>query len=73
MRVIVTRPEGDAQRWVRDLVALGHEAVALPLIQIAPSPDAQAVIRAWQALDRYVAVMFVSGNAVQYFFALNRL
>ena len=70
VRVIVTRPEGDAQRWVRDLAALGHAAVALPLIQITPSHDAQAVIRAWQALDRYVAVMFVSGNAVQYFFAL---
>ena len=70
VRVIVTRPEGDAQRWVRELAAGGHQAVALPLIQIDPSPDAQAVIRAWQALDRYVSVMFVSGNAVQYFFAL---
>lgn len=70
MRVIVTRPENDAQWWVRDLVALGHEAVALPLIQIGPSHEAQAVIQAWQTLDRYVAVMFVSGNAVQHFYAL---
>ena len=70
MRVIVTRPVGDAQRWVSDLVALGHEAVALPLIQISASHDAQSVIQAWQTLDRYVAVMFVSGNAVQHFYAL---
>ena len=70
MRVIVTRPAGDAQRWVRELAAWGHQAVALPLIQIDPSHDGQAVARAWQTLDRYVSVMFVSGNAVQYFFAL---
>ncbi len=69
MRVIVTRPAGDAQQWVRDLVALGHDAVALPLIQIAPSADAQGVVQAWQTLERYVAVMFVSGNAVHHFFA----
>ena len=70
VRVIVTRPEGDAQRWVRELAARGHQAVALPLIQIGPSLDTEAVTRAWQTLDRYVSVMFVSGNAAHYFFAL---
>lgn len=70
MRVIVTRPVGDAQLWVDELQALGHDAVALPLIEIGPSEGAEAVIHAWHALDRYVAVMFVSGNAVQHFFAL---
>lgn len=70
MRVIVTRPDGDAQRWGRDLAALGHEALVLPLIQIGPSGDAQTVVQAWQCLDQYVGAMFVSGNAAHYFFAL---
>jgi uroporphyrinogen-III synthase len=69
MRVIVTRPDRDAQAWVRDLGASGHEAVALPLIQIGAIANAAPVVSAWGRLQNYVAVMFVSGNAVDYFFA----
>ncbi len=68
MRVIVTRPARDAQRWVLDLSALGLEALALPLINIGPVDDPADIARAWQHLDDYIAVMFVSGNAVDYFF-----
>lgn len=70
MRLIVTRPRGDAQRWVHDLAALGQAAVALPLIDIEAVADPQPVIAAWQRLADYVGVMFVSGNAADYFFAL---
>ena len=69
MRLIVTRPERDAQRWVRDLQAAGQSAVAMPLIHIGPVSDASHLHGAWMNLQRYVAVMFVSGNAVDYFFA----
>ncbi len=69
MRVIVTRPEREAQRWVSDLVSLGHDAVALPLIEVGPAPRTADMLQAWQHLDTYVGVMFVSGNAVDYFFA----
>ena len=68
MRVIVTRPACDAHRWVGDLSVLGLEAVALPLIKIGPVDDPAAMVSAWQHLGDYVAVMFVSGNAVDYFF-----
>lgn len=68
MRLIVTRPERDAQRWVHDLQAAGHPAVALPLITIGPAPDTALVQAAWLRLQRYVGVMFVSGNAVDFFF-----
>lgn len=68
-RVIVTRPEREAQRWVRDLAALGFDAQALPLIEIAPSAEPAELSRAWQQLDSYLALMFVSGNAATYFFA----
>ncbi|MES2425010.1 MAG: uroporphyrinogen-III synthase [Pseudomonadota bacterium] len=73
MRVIVTRPEPEASRWVADLAGRGYDALALPLIAIAPAshPEAAlAVQTAWQGLAQYNAVMFVSGNAVIHFFAV---
>lgn len=69
MRVVVTRPVPEAARWVEALAARGHQAVTLPLLAIAPAPDPQAVAAAWTGLAQYRAVMFVSGNAVQGFFA----
>ena len=69
MRVVVTRPEPEAGRWVAQLQARGIEALALPLIEIGPAPDAAAVLQAWQHIDGFRAVMFVSGNAVKNFFA----
>ncbi|MEI8028174.1 MAG: uroporphyrinogen-III synthase [Comamonadaceae bacterium] len=69
MRVIVTRPEREAKRWVGDLSALGIEAVALPLIKVGPVADTTEIVHAWQHLSDYAAVMFVSGNAAGYFFA----
>lgn len=68
-RVIVTRPERDAQRWVAQLHGAGFDARALPLIDIAPAPDLQAVGHAWHRLDACIAAMFVSGNAVEQFMA----
>ena len=69
MRVIVTRPQREAQDWVQALRQAGHDAQALPLIAITPAPDLAAVRQAWQQLDRYLGVMFVSANAVDGFFA----
>lgn len=69
MRVIVTRPLREAREWVAQLSAAGLDALALPLIQIDPVPDPTAVQQAWQRLADYAAVMFVSANAVEQFFA----
>ncbi|SDN34628.1 uroporphyrinogen-III synthase [Polaromonas sp. JS666] len=66
--VIVTRPAADARHWVHELRQAGFAAEALPLIDIAAALDTGALARAWQTLDRYAACMFVSGNAVAYFF-----
>lgn len=68
MRVLVTRPESEARRWVEDLRRRGFDAQALPLIEIAPLADPAALQAAWRQLARYRAVMFVSGNAVRHFF-----
>ena len=70
-RVIVTRPERDAEHWVQQLQQGGFDALALPLIDITAASatlDAQALQQAWQSLGRYAGCMFVSGNAVAHFF-----
>lgn len=68
MRVIVTRPQDEASRWLDDLRALGLDAVSLPLIAIQPVPEPDAVVSAWHSLAGCRAAMFVSGNAVRHFF-----
>ena len=70
MRVIVTRPGPQAGKWVKALRAAGLDALALPLIEIAGPPDPQAVLAIWQRIDSFDALMFVSANAVEQFFAL---
>lgn len=69
MRVIVTRPEAQAQAWVDSLRERGFECAALPLIRIDAAPDAQALHRAWATLAQRALVVFVSPNAAQAFFA----
>ncbi len=68
-RVIVTRAQREAKRWAADLSAQGFDALALPLIAVGPLADTAALQQAWRHLDDYVGVMFVSANAVDYFFA----
>ncbi len=72
MRVIVTRPERDAHRWVEALSRRGVDAIALPLIRIealGDAPSLEQMRAAWQRLSDYAALMFVSASAVAYFFA----
>jgi uroporphyrinogen-III synthase len=69
LRVIVTRPAAQATDWVLRLRARQIDAVALPLIGVAPAPDAAAVDSAWATLPAQRLVVFVSPNAVEHFFA----
>ena len=71
-RVIVTRPAHDADVWVARLQQSGFNAQALPLIEIAAVThlaDISALRQSWRRLADYTACMFVSGNAVEHFFA----
>jgi uroporphyrinogen-III synthase len=70
MRVVVTRPRVQAEALVARLQAAGIDAAALPLIDIAPPADTQAVGHAWEQLGDCALAMFVSANAVGQFFAL---
>ena len=68
MRVVITRPAGDAQAWVDALQTAGHDALALPLIEVGPAAHTQPVAQAWAQWPSFQAVMFVSAQAVRYFF-----
>lgn len=67
-RVLVTRPQREALRWVAQFQAHGCAAEALPLIAIVPE-EAAPLVAAWRRLDEYLALMFVSANAAEAFFA----
>lgn len=71
MKVIVTRPRREAEAWVKQLSALHVDAIALPLIHISAPPDSSGVLQAWKNLHQYSALMFVSSNAVRYFYQSN--
>jgi uroporphyrinogen-III synthase len=69
MRVIVTRPAAQAAQWVQLFAQHSIDAVALPLIDIAPAANTACVAATWQDLSRYRLAIFVSANAAQGFFA----
>ena len=75
MKVIVTRPRLEADAWVKQLRAMHFDAVALPLIHIGAVADNNDpdndVVKAWENLHQYRAIMFVSSNAARYFYPLN--
>lgn len=70
MRLLVTRPQPQADAWVADLRAAGLDAAALPLIAIEGPADPAPVEALWRALPAHRLLMFVSPAAVQWFFAL---
>ena len=57
MRLLLTRPEPDAQRTAAALRAQGHDVVAAPLLRIAPVTDAQIGDGPW------AAILITSANA----------
>ena len=59
MRLLVTRPDEDASATIAALEALGHEAVAAPLLTIEPLADAAIPDEAWQA------ILITSANGVR--------
>jgi uroporphyrinogen-III synthase len=71
MRLIVTRVQPQAQQWAQALGAAGHDALALPLIEIRGLADTSAIRQARERLADYAAVMFVSAHAVHHFYKEN--
>lgn len=67
--VFVTRPRREAEEWAAILKKRGFDARALPLIDIVRPDDDRPLVEVRGRLDSYGAVMFVSANAVDGFFA----
>lgn len=67
MRVLVTRPEADAEALVAELAARGHEALVEPLIVIKPAAPQLPL-----DLDGVQALMFTSANGVRAFTAIEK-
>jgi uroporphyrinogen-III synthase len=61
-RILVLRPEGQAEDLVRALTAEGAETLAVPAIQILPLPDSDALDAALRR--EYDWVVFTSVNGV---------
>ncbi|MGQ0486701.1 MAG: uroporphyrinogen-III synthase [Hyphomicrobiales bacterium] len=59
MKLIVTRPEEDAGPLLAKLAALGHQAIALPLLKIVPRPGIAIPGRDYQA------ICVTSANAIR--------
>ena len=78
MPTIITRPATQAMAWVQALQAQGVDAVALPLIDIGPADDPQALQTLWQRVysldgaESFDACMCISSNAALYFFAQDK-
>ena len=72
-RVLITRPEDQAEEFAEKLRALGAEPVVLPAIELRPPGNWAPIDRALQKLQRggYDWVAFTSANGVR--FALERL
>jgi uroporphyrinogen-III synthase len=67
--IVITRPAAQAVAWQRALQAAGHPVVLLPCLSIHPAPDLHALRAAWAQLGQWNALMFVSANAIDAFFA----
>lgn len=68
MKVIVTRPEHQADPILQELARLGHSTVHHPLMHIAPLPDNNSSASLRQKIlniDEYQAVVVVSMNAAE--------
>ena len=69
--VVVTRPAGENEAWLAALRDAGFPTLALPLIHIAPlaTPSDELISEVLHKHPTLSALMFVSVNAVRYFFA----
>ncbi|MEZ5541210.1 MAG: uroporphyrinogen-III synthase [Pseudomonadota bacterium] len=65
-RILVTRPEGQAQGLCARIGALGGVAVELPTIEIRPPQDSGPLEALVTRLDAYDLAVFISVNAVHY-------
>lgn len=64
-KILITRPEHQADDLARPLAELGADVLLQPAIQIRPPQDWSAVDRALELLDRFDWLVFSSSNGVR--------
>ena len=57
MRLLLTRPQADAERTAAELCASGHDVIVAPLLRIEPLPDTTIGAGPW------TAILLTSANA----------
>ena len=62
-RILVLRPEGQAEELIRALAAEGSDAVVVPAIRILPLPDTEALNAALRREHDWVVFTSVNGVA----------
>jgi uroporphyrinogen-III synthase len=67
--IVITRPAAQALAWQQALQLAGPPVVLLPCLSIHPAPDLPTLRAAWAQLGQWNALMFVSANAIEAFFA----
>jgi uroporphyrinogen III methyltransferase / synthase len=67
-RILITRPEEQANDFARILTGLGAWCEIFPTIQIAPPETWEGMDRAIGSLSSYEWILFTSVNGVNYFF-----
>lgn len=67
LRIVVTRPQGQAKALTRALEELGAEVTALPTIRVAPPADPRPLRASAGSLKRYDWIVFTSANGVAFF------
>ncbi len=70
LRVLVTRPSGQAGPWTEALLAAGADPILYPTIVVEPPPSWDPLDAAWRRIDDYHWLLFTSVNAAR--FALSR-
>jgi uroporphyrinogen III methyltransferase/synthase len=68
-RIVVPRAEHQAAATAHAIRERGAEAIAFPVIRLAPPPEPERLERAVSALSNYDWVLFTSSNGVERFFA----
>jgi uroporphyrinogen-III synthase len=65
-RLVVTRPEGQADSLCRSIAAAGGEALRFPVFAIGPATDPRPLQAIAARLEEFDLAFFVSPNAVDY-------
>lgn len=69
-RILLTRPEGQAEKLYKLISNSGGETLLFPTIEIKPIVNSEKLLRCFNKINTYDCVIFISRNAVEMAFDL---